>query len=202
VAVHIYTQTTNRTTQITNNVEESGPCPIFASFTLAIICLITEEKARKNPSQVKKTLSYSTVYILPKHTHTHPHILQNNIKPLQYKLKQTQCMTYPNEIVELISQLTSHACSILIFMYKYAGCPSLPSLSRITQRCRFFDPSLVLMRFVVNKVAPGRLLSQYLCLLSSSFNQSSYSLICVLLTLRFHLTVTGSNVCHIRISDE
>ena len=25
----------NRTTQITNNVEECGPCPVFAGFTLA-----------------------------------------------------------------------------------------------------------------------------------------------------------------------
>ena len=69
------------------------------------ICLTTEEKARtnlsqgkKNFSQVKKNLSQSTVYILSKHphitkptqTHTleniHTHILQNNIKPPQYKL--------------------------------------------------------------------------------------------------------------------
>ena len=33
--VHIYTQTVHRTTQITTNLEECGPCPIFASFTLA-----------------------------------------------------------------------------------------------------------------------------------------------------------------------
>jgi hypothetical protein len=39
--VHIYTQTIQRlkhiitTTQITTNLEECGPCPIFASFTLA-----------------------------------------------------------------------------------------------------------------------------------------------------------------------
>jgi len=33
-AVHIYTQTVHRTTQITN-LEECGPCPVFASFTLA-----------------------------------------------------------------------------------------------------------------------------------------------------------------------
>ena len=35
MAVHIYTQTTHRTTQITTNVEECGPCPVFASFILA-----------------------------------------------------------------------------------------------------------------------------------------------------------------------
>jgi hypothetical protein len=42
--VYIYTQTIHRTTQIqtvrrttqiTTNLEECGPCPIFASFTLA-----------------------------------------------------------------------------------------------------------------------------------------------------------------------
>jgi len=33
--VHIYTQTIHRTTQITTNLEECGPCPIFVSFTLA-----------------------------------------------------------------------------------------------------------------------------------------------------------------------
>jgi len=39
------------------------------------ICLTTEEKARKNLSQVKKSLSQSTVYILPKNTHTLQHLL-------------------------------------------------------------------------------------------------------------------------------
>ena len=74
------------------------------------ICLTTEEKtwktlnqSKKNLSQVKKNLSQGTVYILPKHTHTHTHThtLQNNIKPQQYKLKQTQCKIYPNEIVTI-----------------------------------------------------------------------------------------------------
>ena len=32
--VHIYTLTVHRTTQLTN-WEESGPCPVFASYTLA-----------------------------------------------------------------------------------------------------------------------------------------------------------------------
>jgi hypothetical protein len=89
------------------------------------ICLTIEEEARKNLgqgkknlSQVKKNLSQSTLYILPKHphmtkltqTHTlqnphipspHTHTLQNNIKPPQYKLKQTQRKIYPHEIVTI-----------------------------------------------------------------------------------------------------
>jgi len=92
------------------------------------ICLTTVEKARKNLSQgkknfsqVKKNISQSRAYILPKHpritkptqthilqnshmqtnTHTHTYILQNNIKPPQYKLKQTQYKIYPNETVTI-----------------------------------------------------------------------------------------------------
>jgi len=88
------------------------------------ICLTTEEKAGKNLSQGKKNLSVSTVYIFTlqnphkhthykTHTHTHTHTLQNtltytrthtlqnNIKPPQYKLKQTQYKIYPNEIVTI-----------------------------------------------------------------------------------------------------
>ena len=33
--VHIYTQTIHITTQITTNLEECRPCPVFAGFTLA-----------------------------------------------------------------------------------------------------------------------------------------------------------------------
>jgi hypothetical protein len=56
------------------------------------ICHTTEKKARKNLSQGKKTLSQSTVHILPKHPHItkhkHTHItIQYNTKPLQYKLR-------------------------------------------------------------------------------------------------------------------
>jgi len=35
ITVHIYTQTIHRTTQITTNLEECGPCPVYANFTLA-----------------------------------------------------------------------------------------------------------------------------------------------------------------------
>jgi hypothetical protein len=36
------------------NVEECGPCPVFASF--ALVFALTEEKAWKNLSQGKKNL--------------------------------------------------------------------------------------------------------------------------------------------------
>jgi hypothetical protein len=116
-STHLHTNNTqnntnnNRTTQITTNVEECGPCPIFASFTLAFALQLRKKawknlsQGKKNLSQVKKNLSKSTVYILPKHPHitkpTQTHTLQNNIKPPQYKLKQTQCKIYPNEIRDL-----------------------------------------------------------------------------------------------------
>jgi len=87
-STHLHTNNTqnntnnNRTTQITNNVEECGPCPLLCEFYPGI-CLTTEEKARKNLSQCKRNLSRCTVYILPKHPHikkpTQTHTLQNPI---------------------------------------------------------------------------------------------------------------------------
>ena len=110
MAVHTYTQTIHRTTQITTNVEECGPCPVFVNFTLAFALQL-----RKNHGKTSVRLSKTSVRIqytvLPKHPHkhthykthtyTHTHTLQNNIKPPQYKLKQTQCKIYPNEIVTI-----------------------------------------------------------------------------------------------------
>jgi hypothetical protein len=61
-STHLHTKNTqnntnnNWTTQITNNVEECGPCPVFASFYPGI-CLTTEEKARENHSQGKRNFS-------------------------------------------------------------------------------------------------------------------------------------------------
>jgi hypothetical protein len=56
---HLHTNNTqnntnnNRTTQITKNVEECGPCPVFASFYPGI-CLTTEEKSRKTEEKARK----------------------------------------------------------------------------------------------------------------------------------------------------
>jgi hypothetical protein len=53
-STHLHTNNTqnntnnNRTTQITTNVEECGPCPVFASFTLAF-ALQPMKKHGKNP---------------------------------------------------------------------------------------------------------------------------------------------------------
>ena len=54
MAVHIYTQTIHRTTQITNNVEECDPRPVFASFTLAF-ALQLRKKHGKTSVRVRKT---------------------------------------------------------------------------------------------------------------------------------------------------
>ena len=48
--VHIYTQTMHRTTHITTNMEECGPCPFFARYTLAF-ALQLRKKRGKNLSQ-------------------------------------------------------------------------------------------------------------------------------------------------------
>jgi hypothetical protein len=87
-------------------VENCGPCPVFASFTLAFT-LQLRKKHEKTSVRLRKTsvreqyTYYQNTHTLenphkhkhykpppPTHTHTHTHILQNNIKPPQYKLKQ------------------------------------------------------------------------------------------------------------------
>jgi len=101
VAVHIYTQTIQRTIQITTNVEECGPCPVFAGFTLEFALQLrkkhgkTSVRVRKTSVRLRKTsvrvqyAYYQNTHILQTpHIHTHAHTLQNNIKPPQYKLKQ------------------------------------------------------------------------------------------------------------------
>jgi hypothetical protein len=59
VAVHIYTQTTHRTTQITTNLEECGPCPVFVSFTLAF-ALQLRKKHGKTSVRVREPQSGKT----------------------------------------------------------------------------------------------------------------------------------------------
>ena len=52
--VHIYTQTIHRTTQTTTNLEECGPCTVFANFTLAF-ALELRRKHGKTAVSVRKT---------------------------------------------------------------------------------------------------------------------------------------------------
>jgi hypothetical protein len=75
VAVHIYTQTIHRTTQITTNVEEFGPCPVFAGFTLEFALQLrkkhgkTSVRVRKTPVRLRKALVRIQYILLPKHLH-------------------------------------------------------------------------------------------------------------------------------------
>jgi len=69
-----------RTTQITTNVEECGPCPVFASFTLAF-ALQPRKKHGKTSVRVRKTsvrlrkTSVRVQYAYYQNTHTlqNPH---------------------------------------------------------------------------------------------------------------------------------
>jgi hypothetical protein len=80
VAVHIYTQTIHRTTQIQTNVEECGPCPVFASFTLAF-AFNWGKSSEKTSFRVRKTSVTLQYTYYQKHPHiTKPsqaHTLQN-----------------------------------------------------------------------------------------------------------------------------
>ena len=77
----------NRTTRITTNWEESGPCPVFAGYTLAF-ALQLRKKHGKTTVRVAEECWYTyyqnahvTKLIHTHHTlqnpHTHTHTLQN-----------------------------------------------------------------------------------------------------------------------------
>jgi hypothetical protein len=97
VAVHIYTQTMHRTTQITTNVEQCEPCPVFASFTLKF-ALQLRKKHGKTSVRIRKTLECS-IHITNTQTHTHTHVTKQ-YKTTTVQIK-TQCKIYPNEIVTI-----------------------------------------------------------------------------------------------------
>ena len=72
-STHLHTNNTQtntnnkRTTQITTNVEECGPCPVFASFNLAF-ALQLRKKHGKTSVKLRKTLEYS-IHITKTSTH-------------------------------------------------------------------------------------------------------------------------------------
>jgi hypothetical protein len=108
--VHIYTQTIYRTTQLTTNLEECGPCSVFESFTVAFALQLRKKHGK---TSVRLAEECKCTYYQNTHTHTHTHTLQNphirthihtlqdNVKPPHYKLKQPQYMIHPNEIITI-----------------------------------------------------------------------------------------------------
>ena len=90
--------------------------PSVQSFTLAFALQVgkkhgkTSARARKTSVRLRRTsVRVQCTYYQNTHTLQNPHkyTLQNNIKPPQYKLKQTQYKIYPNEIVTIQSNARS-----------------------------------------------------------------------------------------------
>jgi len=95
----------NRTTQITTNVEECGPWPVFASFTLACVLQLRKKygkpsvRVRKTSVRLRKT-SVSVQYTYyQKHPHitkpSHTHALQNPHIHTHYKTHTYTRITKP-----------------------------------------------------------------------------------------------------------
>jgi len=83
-STHLHTNNTqkntnnNRTTQITTNVEECGPCPVFTSFTLAFALQLkkkhwqTSVRVRKISVRLRKSsVRVQCTYYQNTHTNTH-----------------------------------------------------------------------------------------------------------------------------------
>ena len=70
-----YNTNNNRTTQITTNFEECGPCPVFASFITLAFALHLRKKHGKPSVRVRKTsVRVQQKYYQNTHTYTHTHI--------------------------------------------------------------------------------------------------------------------------------
>jgi hypothetical protein len=103
-------------------LEACWPCPVFVNYTLEFALQLREKHGKtsvrvaeeiqsihtkdthtlQNPSPHTHTHTHTLQNPSPHtHTHTHTHTLQNNLKPPQYKLKQTQYKIHPNEIITI-----------------------------------------------------------------------------------------------------
>jgi hypothetical protein len=110
-STHLHTNNTqnntnnNRTTQITTNVEECGPCPVFASFTLAFSLKLrkkggkTSVRVRKTSVRLRKTsvtvqyTYYQNTHTYKTHTNTHTHTHTHTHITKQYKTTTVQIKT-------------------------------------------------------------------------------------------------------------
>ena len=102
-STHLHTNNTqnntnsNRTTQIQTNVEECGPCPVFASFTLAF-ALQLRKKHGKTLIRVRKTsvrLRKTSVTVQYTYYQKHPHITKfSQTHTLQNPLIHTRAHTH------------------------------------------------------------------------------------------------------------
>jgi hypothetical protein len=112
-STHLHTNNTqnntnnNRTTQITTNVEECGPCPVFASFILASVLQLrkkhgkTSVKVRKLSVRLRKT-SVRVQYTYYQNTHT----LQNPHQHTHYKTYTHITKQYKTTAVQIKTKCT------------------------------------------------------------------------------------------------
>ena len=106
-STHLHTNSTqnntnnNRTTQITTDLEECGPCSVFANFTLAFALQPSKKhgkisgRVRKTSVRVQYTCNQNTHTLLNlytythtrpnTHTHTHTHITKQYKTTKQFK---------------------------------------------------------------------------------------------------------------------
>ena len=96
ITAHIYAQTMHRTTQIATDLEECGPCPFFANFTVAFALQLRNEHG-KHSVRVQNTY-YKNIRTLQNlqtrartHTHTHAH---THTPPLTHAHTHTHTHTY------------------------------------------------------------------------------------------------------------
>jgi hypothetical protein len=78
-STYLYNNTNNnRTTQITTNMEECRPCPVFASFTLEFALQLRKKHGKTSVRVAEEEYASTHITKTPTHyktyTHTSPHI--------------------------------------------------------------------------------------------------------------------------------
>jgi hypothetical protein len=86
-STHLHTNNTqsntnnNQTTQMQTNVEECGPCPVFASFTLAF-ALQLRKKYGKTSVRVRKIASLGNFVVVHHRVYLHKYIIRKYVLPI------------------------------------------------------------------------------------------------------------------------
>ena len=140
-STHLHTNNTqnntnnNRTTQITNNVEKCGPCPVFASFTLEIALKLrkmhgkTSVRVRQISVRLLKT-AVSVQYTYYQNTHTNTHTLQD-LHRVTYTRCRVNTIDYPDDGYRGVRNMQR----IGINIYDKKNCPSSQLFIRTEPRC-------------------------------------------------------------------
>jgi len=94
-------QHNNRTTQITTNVEECGPCPVFAGFALAFALQLRKKHGKTSVRVRKMSVRVQYTYYQNTHTLQNPHKQTNTHTHITKQYKTTTVQIKTNTVQDI-----------------------------------------------------------------------------------------------------